>query len=317
MKVLITGGTGFTGSHLARALVHSVQEVRVLARRPIRTTALNGLKVDLIQGEIQDQAAVDRAVEGCDIVYHLAANYRTAGVKDRLYHEVHIEGTRNVIEACRRYKVQRLVHCSTVGVHGHIKYPPATEEAPYNPGDLYQFTKMEAEKLVLKAIKQEVLPAVVFRPGAIYGPGDVRFLKLFRAIAKRRFVMLGSGETYYHMTYIDDLVAGILLCGTRPEALGQVFILAGPEYTTLNRLVAIIAETLGVPVPRWSFPVGPLYAAGYLCELICKPLGIEPPLYRRRIEFFKNSRAFDISKARKTLSYEPKVDLATGIQWTA
>ncbi len=317
MKVLVTGGTGFTGIHLVKALVKLGRDVRVLARRPIRSTPLDGLKIEAVQGQIQDSAAVERAVEGCDIVYHLAANYRTAGVPDKVYWEVHVDGTRNVILACKKYGVKRLVHCSTGGVHGHIEKPPANEEAPYNPGDIYQSTKVEGEKLVLRAIAEDRLPAVIFRPGAIYGPGDTRFLKLFRAIAKRRFVMLGRGEVYYHMTYIDDLVSGILLCGMHPDAIGQIFILAGQEYTTLNRLVALIADEVGVPRPGLHIPVWPVYAAGAVCEWLCKPLGIEPPLYRRRVEFFEKSRAFDISKARKILGYEPKTDLVTGIRQTA
>lgn len=170
---------------------------------------------------------------------------------------------------------------------------------------------------MLQAIADDKFPATIFRSGAIYGPGDLRFLKLFRAIEKRRFIMLGRGEVFYHMTYIDDLVTWIQLCGTRPEALGQVFILAGSEYTTLNRLVALIAEVIGVLPPKWHIPVWPVYAAGAVCEWLCKPFGIEPPLYRRRVEFFEKSRAFDISKAKEQLGYEPKTDLLTGIRQTA
>lgn len=316
MKVLVTGATGFTGSHLTQALIETGAQVRVLVRPSSSQAVLKGLPVEVVTGSIQDGQKVEAAVKGCDAVYHLAANYRTAGVADSVYREVHVDGTRHVIDAVLRHGVGRLVHCSTVGVHGHITNPPATEEAPYNPGDLYQSTKMEGEQLVLKAIRENRIPAVVFRPGAIYGPGDMRFLKLFRAIARRRFVMLGSGENYYHMTYIDDLVSGILACGNRPEALGEVFILAGPTYVTLNDLVARIAKTLQVPAPKLRFPVAPVYFAGAVCEWLCKPLGVEPPIYRRRVEFFEKSRAFDIGKARRLLGYDPKVDLDTGLGQT-
>ena len=129
--------------------------------------------------------------------------------------------------------------------------------------------------------------------------------------------MLGSGEVFYHLTYIDDLVNGIVLCGTHPRAVGETYILAGPEYTTLNELVSAIAAEQGVPRPRLRFPLRPVYSAAFLCERVCRPLGIEPPLYRRRVDFFVKCRAFDISKAVTEIDYRPKVALREGIRRTA
>jgi nucleoside-diphosphate-sugar epimerase len=228
-----------------------------------------------------------------------------------------VEGTRNLLDAAVQAGVQRFVHCSTVGVHGDIWNPPANEETPYGPGDDYQESKAEGERLVLQYMAEGRLPGVVFRPGGIFGPGDLRFLKLFRAIKNRRFVMLGSGQVTYHMIYIDDLIDGILLCGTQEKSLGGVYILAGEEPATLNQLAQIIAESLGVRPPRLHFPVAPIYLAAYLCETICKPFGINPPLYRRRVDFFRKNRAFDTSKARRELGFQAKTDLKTGISLTA
>jgi nucleoside-diphosphate-sugar epimerase len=129
--------------------------------------------------------------------------------------------------------------------------------------------------------------------------------------------MLGSGEVVYQMIYIDDLVDGVLLCGTRDEALGNIYILTGAEPTTLNQLVRIIAEALGVRPPWVRFPVGPVYTAGLFCELLFKPLGLTPPLYRRRVDFFRKTRWFDISKAKTELGFRPKTELRTGIKLTA
>lgn len=128
--------------------------------------------------------------------------------------------------------------------------------------------------------------------------------------------MLGSGEVRYHMTYIGDLIDGILLCGSQKNALGNVYILAGEEAPTLNALVQVIAAVLSVPRPRLHFPVAPVYLAGVMCELLCKPLGINPPLYRRRVNFFRKTRCFDISKAKRELGFTPKTDLKTGIGLT-
>jgi nucleoside-diphosphate-sugar epimerase len=130
-------------------------------------------------------------------------------------------------------------------------------------------------------------------------------------------VMLGSGDVPYQMIYIDDLIDGVLLCGTRQEALGNVYILTGEAPVTLNELVRLIASIVGVPPPRRRFPVAPVYLAGLLCELVCKPFGINPPLYRRRVDFFRKTRWFQIAKAREQLGFKPRTDLAQGIRLTA
>jgi nucleoside-diphosphate-sugar epimerase len=201
-------------------------------------------------------------------------------------------------------------------VHGHITSPPANEETPYGPGDHYQESKTEGERVVLEDMAEDRLPIVVFRPGGIYGPRDLRFLKLIKAIKTKRFVMLGSGEVIYQMIYIDDLIDGILLCGTKEQAQGKVYILTGEEPTTLNQLVQVIARALGVRPSRLHFPVTPVYVAGFICELLCKPLGINPPLYRRRVDFFRKTRCFDITKAKRELGFTPKTDLKRGIGLT-
>ena len=158
---------------------------------------------------------------------------------------------------------------------------------------------------------------VVARPIGIYGPGDRRFLKMFRGIARGRFPLLGSGQVYYHLTFIDDLVEGFRLCGTVPAAAGRTYLLAGPRYTTLEALMGLVAAELKVAPPRRHLPVWPFWAAGLLCEMVCVPLRIEPPLYRRRVDFYTKSRAFDTARARTELGFAPKVDLEEGIHRTA
>jgi hypothetical protein len=147
------------------------------------------------------------------------------------------------------------VHCSTGGVHGHVAHPPANEDAPFNPGDVYQDTKLEAEQLARRFGIDLGLDVVVARPIGIHGPGDTRFLKMFKGLAKGRFPMLGPCTAFYHLTYIDDLCEGFRLCGEVPAAKGRTYILAGERYTTLKELVALVAEELGVAPPRLHLPV--------------------------------------------------------------
>ena len=312
MRVLVTGATGFTGGHLARALAARGDTVRALVRDPGRAgAALPG--IELMAGDLTDEASLARAVEGVATVYNIAALYRAAGLDDGVYRAVNATAVGTLIARAGAAGVRRVVHCSTVGVHGDIAHPPADEDAPLRPGDVYQATKLEGERIAREAAARAGVELVIVRPTGIYGPGDRRLLKLFRGVARRRFVVLGRGDIWYHLTFIDDLVDGFRLCGTVPAAAGRTYILSGPEVTTLNELVAITAEVAGVKPPTLRLPVWPFWLAGAACEVLCRPLGIEPPIYRRRVDFFTKSRAFDSSLATSQIGYAPKVGLRDGI----
>jgi nucleoside-diphosphate-sugar epimerase len=319
--VLVTGATGFTGGHLAQHLVNCGDEVRALVRARSRErfdrSPLPAIGVTAIDGDLVDATSVRRAAEGVEVIYHIAATYREAGQPDSAYRAINVEGTRNVLEAAQAAGVRRVVHCSTGGVHGHIANPPANEDAPFNPGDVYQETKLAAEQLAREFGARTGLDVVVARPIGIYGPGDRRFLTMFRGLARGRFPMIGSGRPFYHLTFIDDLVEGFRLCGTVAAARGRTYILAGPRYTTLEQLVQMVAAELQVKPPRVHLPVWPFWTAGLLCEMICVPLRIEPPIFRRRVDFYTKSRAFDTTRARTELGFAPKVDLEEGIHRTA
>lgn len=316
MTILVTGATGFTGGHLAERLLRDGHRVRVLVRDAVRARRLESLGAELAVGDFRDAEAVGRAMNGVELVYHIGALFRQENVSSREMHAVNAEGTRILLAAAEAAEVRRFVHCSTIGVHGDVKNPPADEDSPYAPGDHYQVSKTEGEQIALEYMRRGALPVVVFRPGGIYGPGDLRFLKLVRAVARGRFVMFGSGKVLYQMVYIDDLVEGIIACGTHPAAPGRVYILTGEPAVTLNELVATVASTTGTRPPRLRLPVTPLYLAGWLCELVCKPLGVDPPLHRRRVDFFRKTRSFDIGRARRELGWTPVVGLREGLERT-
>jgi nucleoside-diphosphate-sugar epimerase len=316
VHALVTGATGFTGGHLARTLAARGQTVRALVRDAGRARDLEAEGIQVAVGDIRDRAALEAATAGVEVVYHIAAIYRQAGVKRDVYQAVNASAVRDLVEAGARAGVRRVVHCSTVGVHGDIEHPPAHEDAPLRPGDQYQISKLEGERLARDAGGRLGIEVTIARPSGIYGPGDRRLLKLFRGVARGRFPMLGRGEIYYHLTHIDDLVEGFRLCGEQAAGAGRTYILAGGEYTTLNQLVALIAEVAGARPPRLHLPVWPFWIAGALCEALAVPIGVEPPIYRRRVDFYTKSRAFDISRARRELGYEPRVGLRQGIEQT-
>src|SRR5262249_23302649 len=186
-------------------------------------------------------AALGRLVAGADAAVPVAAVYRTAGHPDPYYREVNVGGTERLLEAAARAGVRRLVPTSTVGGHGDVRRPPADESAPLAPGDVYQQTKAEAETLALRRGRALGLPVVVVRPGAIYGPGETRLLKLFRAIARGRYAIVGSGRPHYHPVYIDDLLDGYELALSHPAAAGEAFIVAGPRSVSPAELPATLA----------------------------------------------------------------------------
>jgi nucleoside-diphosphate-sugar epimerase len=324
VKALVTGATGFTGGALARYLEGRGHHVRALVRQtPGAQSSKSGSPqadidrdVEVVRGDLTDRASLQRAVAGMDVVFNVAALYREAGRPAAEYRAVNAEAVGTLVEVGREAGVRRVVHCSTVGVHGDVEHPPANEDAPLRPGDVYQETKLEGERIGRETAARTGMELVIARPSGIYGPGDRRLFKLIGGVARRRFVMLGTGRHFYHVTFIDDLCEGFLLCATVPAAAGRTYILAGGELTSLARLVEVTAEVAGVPPPRLRLPVWPVWLAGAACEAVCAPFGLEPPIYRRRVDFFRKSRAFDIRRAREELGFAPRVGVQEGIRRT-
>lgn len=316
-RVLVTGAAGFTGVSLALSLAAAGYNVRGLARTRERLAPLQEAGIQTVVGDIRNPAVLQEAIQGVDTVFHLAAVFRRASVPDSEYREVHIDATRQLIELSAAAGVRRFVHCSTVGVHGSVsEEAPATEDAPFDPGDIYQLTKLQGEQVAIETAARVGVPLTVVRPGPIYGPGDRRLLKLIGGVARRRFTLLGDGSARFQMVYIDDLTEGFRLAAESPRAAGRTYILTGDEAPTLNELVHEIAGVAQVKSPPFRLPVWPFWLAGALCEAVCVPLGIEPPVYRRRVKFFTSNRWFDTSRARAELGFAPKVSLREGLRRT-
>ncbi len=318
MKALVTGANGFTGSYLTKHLLDKGYEVRVLVRKNSDHSTLEGLKIEYAFANIAEDEPLDPAImAGIDVVYHIAALFRAENVPKQLFWDVNLGGTQRVLAAAKQAGIKRFVHCSTVGVQGEIKNPPAKEEDPYSPGDYYQESKRDGEIFALNFFKTENMDGTVVRPVGIYGPGDTRFLKLFKYVNKGNFKMIGNGKVLYHMTHVEDLVAGIALAGEKDEAIGEIFTIGGEGFLTLNELVEKIAQVLNKSISKIRIPVWPVWWAGLLCEIICQPFNISPPIYRRRVDFFIKDRAFDISKAKGILGYKPQISVEEGLQQTA
>src|SRR3972149_999939 len=202
MRVFVTGGTGFTGSHLTKRLVKDNHDVRALARHTSNTETLEKLGVDIIRGDITDRDIIFDAIKGTDWVFNIAAAFRETNLSDKQFYDVNYKSVKNILDGCFQYKVKKFVHCSTIGVITTVENPPADENSQVCPGDIYQESKYAAESEVIGQSRKRGIPATVIRPCAIYGPGDLRILKLFKMIAKKRFLFIGNGKANIHTVFI-------------------------------------------------------------------------------------------------------------------
>ena len=317
MKVLVTGGTGFTGKALVRRLLDLGHEVVALDyHEGLKTEELRQWGAQVVIGSVTDREVVRRCMAGVDVVQHLAAAFRELNVPNSHYDEVNVGGTRIMLEESVQAGVKRFIYCSTCGVHGNGDHPPANEEAPIQPADYYQRTKYEAEPLVMQYHKNG-LPAVIIRPAAIYGPGDPeRFFMIFKRVSKGFFPMFGDGKTLYHPLYIDSLIDAFILVMEPGRGDGQTYLIADEEYVGIEDLVRRTGRALGVDVKVPHFPVWPVVLAGHICETLCKPFKITPPIFPRRVDWYRQNRAFDISKAKRELGYKPTISLDEGLRRT-
>lgn len=318
MKILVTGGTGFTGKALVRRLIEMGHEVVALDyKEGLKTQELRDWGAEVILGSVTDMDVVRRAMRGVEVVHHVAAAFREMNVPDTYYHEVNVGGTRNVLQAAADEGVRKVIYCSTCGVHGNVEHPPAGEDAPIQPADYYQRTKYEAEPVVREFFERG-LKTVILRPAAIYGPGDPeRFFLIYKRVAKGVFPMFGSGRTYYHPLYIDNLVDAFVLAMDDGKGEGEAYLIADEQYLEIEDLVQRVARSLNVDVKIPHYPVWPVVVAGHVVEKACRPFGITPPLFPRRVDWYRQNRAFKIDKAKRDLGYQPRVGIDEGLRRTA
>jgi nucleoside-diphosphate-sugar epimerase len=316
MTVLVTGATGFLGSRLVCRLLSDGADVRVLARSAAGARRHREAGAELVVGDITDWAAVDAAALGVNVVYHLAGRLFAPGVPAAEYGWTHVEGTKLLLERCRRSStLQRFIHCSTSGVLGVTGERPANETAPIRPTNIYEATKAQAELAVRDAVHHG-FPAVIARPGLVYGPGDLHLLGFFRSVLRGQFRPIGRRPVWMHPIYIDDMVEGLLRCAERDAAVGECFHLAGRDPTTLADLASAIARAGGTSVPAGHIPLLAAQAVASLGDRLPARLKRSAPLTSSRLEFLTHSRVYDVTKARRVLAFDATTDLPTGTKVT-
>lgn len=319
MKILITGGTGFIGTRLALRCKQNGDSVFVLGRENTPAEAQNKKFLEeqvikVLLGGVDDKNTITEAVKGIDVVFHLAAAQHEMNIPDKVFWDVNVEGTRNLLDASVKNNVRRFVHGSTIGVYGVLD-GEIDENSTCNPDNIYGKTKLEGEKLVLSY--KNLLPVSVIRIPETYGPGDRRLLKLFKAIQKKVFVLIGNGKNLHHLIFVEDLVDGFLLAAKNENAVGKLFLLSGDKPISTDEMVKTVANSINSSFPKIRIPLTPLWYLAAIIENIFRPLGIQPPIHRRRMDFFRKSFTLINSKAVKEMGFKPKVTFEQGAKLTA
>ncbi len=250
MKVLVTGATGFIGSHLLAMLVERRNEVRILARpgEDIKWLAQTG--VEVYRGDLSDRTSLEAAVDGVGRVLHCAARTGPWGPYAE-YEIANVLGLKTLVDTALTAGVQRIVHVSSVTVHGVDVHGTADETAPLRGGsDPYSRSKVAGEQLLQQMIRDKGAPVTIVRPGLVYGPRDTgSFGRFATLIEQGKMVVIGPGNNYLPLIYVTDVVQGILLASTADRAPGREYILVNDEPVTQCNYLNAIASELGVPPP--------------------------------------------------------------------
>lgn len=324
MKILVTGGSGFLGRHLLQALQkEGFEEVRTLNRKSCEDLKEQGIEV--IYGDLADYSAVDKAISGCEVVFHVAAK---AGVWGSYasYYKANVIGTQNVLNACLKHHVKYLIYTSSpsvvfngdplVNVTETIGYGDPSKMCPYAK------TKMLAEKLVLKANGQQGLKTMALRPHLIWGPGDNHLIPtIVKAAQQHRLCQVGSGGNWVDISYVTNVAQAHLLAlkelsNNNASVAGKAYFISQGDPVQLWPWLKQLFAKLNVPQPLFKMPFVLAYLFGGLFELIYKILFIkkQPPMTRFVAKELAQDHYFDISAAKMDLHYVPQVSNEEGVE---
>jgi len=317
--ILITGATGFIGSRMAE-LFHQQDENLVLIGRlrneieQKRAAHLESLGLQLTELDLVEDDLTG-LLKGVDHVIHLAAAQHEANQSEAYFQRVNVEGTKRLLEAAIQAGVRRLVYGSTIGVYGQALNGEIDEHSSVAPDNHYGRTKLAAEQLVQSY--SDKIEVSVARISETYGPGDYRLLKMFRGIKKGMFPIIGSGRNSHQLVYVDDLIAGLKEMTSNESAIGQTLVLSGDEIVTTQEMCENMANALDRPLRSLRFPMWPFFILAVILEQTLGRVGIQPPLHRRRLDFFRKSFFFSPTARNRTLEWRPEVSFQEGTKRTA
>jgi nucleoside-diphosphate-sugar epimerase len=321
MRIFVTGALGFVGAHFVeRALAagHQVTGVyrSAAASKGKLLSSLTRQGARLVQGDILEPSTYQEALHGAECVCHFAAAFKGSSYDENDFRRVNVTGAETVLRAAADARVRRFVLCSTAGIYGRQIPGVADESAEAHPWNAYERSKQAAEECVRALAPQLGVEFVILRPTAIYGPRDDRLLKLFRSAAKGAFPLFGPGRGRRHMVYVSDVVEAFLLACSQPGARNRAMIIAGPEAVPLRDMLDTLASVMQRRSVGPHLPLAPMLLLAGAVEDLCNFIGVKAPIYRRRMDFYRNDAAFDCTRARRLLGWLPSVDLREGLRRT-
>jgi nucleoside-diphosphate-sugar epimerase len=320
---LITGATGFVGSHLTEACLARGLNVRALVRPGSNVAPLEQFGVALARGDLQDAASLAAALDGIDVIFHCAAKVGDWGPVEE-YRRINVEGLRNLLEACRGKPIRRFIHFSSLGVYAakHHYGADESEPLPEKSIDGYTQSKIESEHLALQYHCEHKVPVVVLRPGFIYGPRDQTVLpKLVERLRLGKVRYIGSGNQALNTIYVGNLVEAAFLAMEKDIAIGQVYNLTDGEPVSKRRFIGGIARGLDVPEPTGGVPLFVARIIAWFLEGQARKRNAPtaPRLTQARLKFLGLNLDFSIEKAKRELGYAPRWSfdraLAETIEW--
>jgi nucleoside-diphosphate-sugar epimerase len=313
--ILVTGAGGFIGGHLCSDLIsRGYRVVGIDLKHPQNQSGgkQNGLRA--IAGDFRNQGLMKELLDGVDIIFHLAGAHLQINLSDSEYWNVNVHSLAPLLQTAHQNGVKRFVHVSSVSVYGNLKNWLADETTPCKPFSIYGETKLAGEAEVKKFGREKGFPFVILRPAWVYGPGCPRTLKIFRAIRKHRFAMIGGGHNLRHPLYILDMLSSFHLAMESESAEGETFIIGGNGAITTRELIEIFCKVLNLRRPKIRLPMtlGNVIAAA--CESFFGLIKREPPISKRSLEFFQANNSFNITKAQKLLDFQPKFSFEEGLK---
>ena len=318
MKILVTGATGFVGSHLSQALLNQGRQVRMLGRNFDHVRKLAALGAQPIVADLRDRNAVIAACNGVDAVYHVGALSAAWGSRKEFY-AVNVSGTEAVVAACLQHRVRRLIHISSPSViFDGRDHHQITESVPYPRrfSSVYAETKKLGEDVVNQA-REAGLDTVIIRPKAIFGPGDRTLLPRLIAMARSNSLrQIGDGNNLVDLTYVDNVVHALLLALDAPQAVGHTYFVTNDEHIPLWGMIRSVLERLHLPIKLRAIHIGAALTIATLLEMHARWTGREPLLTRYTVGILGRTQTYDISAAQNDLGYMPQVSVTEGLQRT-
>jgi len=315
-SVLVTGGTGFVGSHLVELLVSKGHEVTCLVRDPGNLRWLKGQQVRLVQGDCGDRDSLAAAVRNVATVYHVAGLTKAARRRD--YYEVNQIGTRNLLDACAHHgpTIRKFVLVSSLAAAGpsQADRPVRAADAPHPVSD-YGRSKLFAEEETLKF--KDRFPVVILRPSAVYGPRDTDVFELFRWAAKGYILNMGGGERFLNWCYVKDLAEALLLAGERSVQSGSVYFVAEDRIHSMTGFQQALQESGGVTAKVIKVPVWAGYLIGFAAEAAGLLSGKATIINRQKVrEAAQQYWTCDLDKIRADLGFRARMPLEQGLTVT-